>query len=92
MNFNIAQSVFNLKSYEIIDLPGFTVAARIGRLGSVMWVWDATNGLSAGVVAVVAWMGIGMTVFDLRAPSSLMAAIKAGTRTGSGNWKILGWG
>ena len=53
---------------------------------------EATNGLRAGVVAVVALMGIGMTVFDLRAPSSLMAAIKAGTRTGSGNWKILGWG
>ena len=53
---------------------------------------EATNGLRAGVVAVVALMGIGITVFDLRAPSSLMAAIKAGTRTGSGNWKILGWG
>ena len=73
---------------EIIDLPGFTVAAWIGRLGSVMRVWDATNGLSAGVVAVVALMGIGMTVFDLRAPSSLTAAMKAGMRTGSGNWEI----
>ena len=69
-------------------MPGLTVAAWIGRLGSVMRVWDATNGLSAGVVAVVAWIGIGMTVLDLRAPPSLMAARKAGTRTGSGNWEI----
>ena len=75
-----------------MDWPGVTDAAKIGRLGSVMLFWEATKGLRAGVVAVVACMGIGMTAFDLRAPSSLTAAMKAGTRTGSGNWKINRWG
>ena len=82
IKFEYSSDCFEFTSDGIIDLPGFTVAARIGRLGSVMRVWDAANGLSAGVVVVVAWMGIGMTVFDLRAPSSLMAAMKAGMRTG----------
>ena len=49
---------------------------------------DATNGLRTGVLVAGARMGIGMTVFDLRAPSSLTAAMKAGMRTGSGNWEI----
>ena len=52
--------------------------------------WDATNGLRVGVVAAWVWIGIGTTVFDDIVPFSLMAAIKAGMRTGSGNW-ALGW-
>ena len=47
---------------------------------------DATNGLSTGVVVAGARMGIGMTVFDMRAPSSLISAMKAGMFTGLGNW------
>ena len=67
-----------------------TVAERIGSSGSVMLIWDATNGLRAGVVAAWVWIGIGTTVFDEIVPFSLMAAMKAGMRTGSGNWAI-GW-
>ena len=51
-----------------------------------MLIWDATNGLRAGVVAAWVWIGIGTTVFDEIVPFSLMAAIKAGMRTGLGNW------
>ena len=42
------------------------------------------------MVAAGAWMGMGTTVFDKRAPSSLMAAMKAGTRTGLGNCAMGG--
>ena len=51
----------------------------------MMLIWEATNGLRAGVVAAWVWMGIGTTVFDEIVPFSLTAAIKAGMRTGSGN-------
>ena len=51
---------------------------------------DATNGLSTGVVVAGARMGIGMTVFDMRAPSSLMSAMIAGMFTGLGNWALVG--
>lgn len=39
----------------------------------------------------MAWIGIGTTVFDEMVPFILIAAIKAGMRTGLGNWAI-GWG
>ena len=52
--------------------------------------WDATNGLRVGVVAAGAWIGMGTTVFDEIVPFSLIAAIKAGMRTGLGNWAV-GW-
>ena len=57
----------------------------MGRSGSVMPCWDTVRGLGVGVEAARAWMGMGMIVFDRRLPSSLMAAVKAGTRTGLGN-------
>ena len=41
-------------------------------------------------MAAWVWIGIGTTVFDDIVPFSLMAAIKAGMRMGSGNWAI-GW-
>ena len=47
--------------------------------------WDATNGLRVGVVAAGAWIGMGTTVLDEMVPFFLMAAIKAGMRTGLGN-------
>ena len=46
--------------------------------------------MRVGVKAAVAWIGIGTTVFDDMVPFLLMAAIKAGMRTGLGNWAI-GW-
>lgn len=70
---------------KCIDWPGVKVAARMGRSGSVMPCWDTVRGLGVGVEAARAWMGMGMIVFDRRLPSSLMAAVKAGTRTGLGN-------
>ena len=53
-----------------------------------MPVLEATNGLRTGVEAAGAWIGIGTTVFDEMVPFSLMAAIKAGMRTGLGNWRM----
>ena len=50
-----------------------------------MPVLEATNGLRTGVVAAGAWIGMGTTVFDEIVPFSLIAAIKAGIRTGLGN-------
>ena len=66
------------------------MAERMGSSGSVMPNWDTANGLRVGVAVARAWMGMGTTVFDKRSPSSLMAAMKAGTRTGLGNWAIGG--
>ena len=60
----------------------------MGNSGFVMPCWDATSGLRVGVLAVRACIGIGMTVFDMREPASLMAAVNAGTRTGLGNWTM----
>ena len=60
----------------------------MGNSGSEMPFCDATNGLRMGVVVAWAWMGMGTTVFDKRAPSPLMAATKAGTCTGLGNWIV----
>ena len=47
--------------------------------------------MRVGVEVAVAWIGIGTTVFDEMVPFILIAAIKAGMRTGLGNWAI-GWG
>ena len=60
----------------------------MGSSGAVMPCWDAANGLRVGVAAAEARMGMGTTVFDKRAPFSLIAAMKAGTRTGLGNWAM----
>ena len=38
------------------------------------------------VVEATDWIGTGMKVFDISEPSSLIAAIEAGTRTGYGYW------
>ena len=62
----------------------------MGSSGSVTPCWDTANGLRVGVVAAGAWIGKGTTVFDKRTPSALMAAMKAGTRTGLGNWAMGG--
>ena len=60
----------------------------MGNFGCVMLFSDATSGLRVGVSAAGAWIGIGITVFDMREPASLMAAVNAGTRTGWGNWTM----
>ena len=62
----------------------------MGSSGSVMPFWDTVYGSRMGVVAAEAWMGMGTTVFDKTTPFSLIAAMKAGTRTGLGNWAMGG--
>ena len=62
-------------------LPGYTVAARMGSWGLVIPCCETKAGLTTGVVEAGAVMGMGMMVFEMRNPSSLMAAMKAGTRT-----------
>ena len=57
----------------------------MGNSGSEMPFCDATNGLRVGVEAALARIGMGTTVFDEIVPFSLIAAIKAGMRTGLGN-------
>ena len=63
-------------------MPGITVAERMGSSGCVMPYCDTKAGLTTGVESAGAGTGMGMTVLDMRKPSSLMAAMKAGTRTG----------
>ena len=53
----------------------------MGSWGLVIPCCETKAGLTTGVVEAGAVMGMGMMVFDMRNPSSLMAAMKAGTRT-----------
>ena len=78
------------KCIQILNayLPGFTVFEGMGNFGCVMLFLDATSGLRLGVLAAGACIGIGITVFDMREPASLMAAVNAGTLTGLGNWTM----
>ena len=54
----------------------------MGSCGCVIPYCDTKAGFTTGVVDAEAGTGMGTTVLEMRKPSSLMAAMKAGTRTG----------
>ena len=60
----------------------------MGSWGLVIPCCETKAGLTTGVVEAGAVMGMGMMVFEMRNPSSLMAAMKAGTRTAWGDCEM----
>ena len=64
----------------------------MGSWGLVIPYCETKAGLTTGVVEAGAVMGMGMMVFEMRNPSSLMAAMKAGALTPGGDCVIMGRG
>ena len=67
---------------KCIHWPEIAVAEPKSCSWSVMPIWDVNAGSKMDVVAATDWMGRGTRVLDMIDPSSLMAAMEAGTRTG----------
>ena len=67
---------------KCIHLPDIVVDEFKSCCGSVMPFWDVNAGFTMDVAVATYWTGMGREVFDKSDPSSLMAAMEAGTRTG----------